>query len=80
MSGFLLGQTDTVAYCHSVGQVIFGELIGHNMLIWLDDIPGFADTEDKLLDTLEQVLFLCEQYGLKLNPSKCDFFTTEVTW
>ncbi len=76
----LMGQTDAVAYCQSVGQEILGDLIGKNMLIWLDDMLGFASTEDGLLDVLEKVLILCEQYGLKLNPSKCDFFALEVTW
>ena len=49
------------------------------MIIWLDDMRGFAHTEDGLLDLLEKVLLLCEQYGLKLNPCKCNFCALEVT-
>jgi hypothetical protein len=32
------------------------------------------------MDLLEYVLERCEQYGLKLNPSKCEFYTTSVVW
>lgn len=69
----LMGQTDAAAYCQSVGQQILGDLVGKCILIWLDDMLGFAKTPRLLLDALRQVLTLCLEYGLKLNPSKCDF-------
>jgi hypothetical protein len=46
----------------------------------LDDLLGFAKSPAKLLGVLKAVLALCEQYGLKLHPAKCCFFTKEARW
>ncbi|KAE8980660.1 hypothetical protein PR001_g23652 [Phytophthora rubi] len=75
-----MGATDAVAYCQGVVEEIFGDLLGHCMLAWLDDILGFAETEEALLAVLDQVLARCEQYGLKLHAKKCTFSPTKVKW
>ncbi|GMF39969.1 unnamed protein product [Phytophthora fragariaefolia] len=75
-----MGVPDAVAYCQGVVEAIFGDLLGHCMVAWLDDILGFAETKEALLDVLDQVLARCEQYGLKLHAKKCTFFSTNVKW
>ncbi|GMF23670.1 unnamed protein product [Phytophthora fragariaefolia] len=55
-----MGATDAVAYCQGVVEEIFGDLRGHCMLAWFDDILGFAETEEALMDVLDQVLARCE--------------------
>ena len=74
------GQTDAVAYCQATAQEIYGEKYGHGLEAWLDDVLGNATTPEELMDLLEYLLKRCEKYGLKLNPSKCEFYTTSVVW
>ncbi len=50
------------------------------LLIWLDDLLGYAKTPMKLLAMLERVLVVCEDKGLKLNPRKCKFYLVEAEW
>ncbi|GMF52587.1 unnamed protein product [Phytophthora fragariaefolia] len=44
-----MGATDAVAYCQGVVEEIFGGLLGQGLLCWLDDILGYAETEEELL-------------------------------
>lgn len=48
-----MGAADSVAYCQSVFEEIFGDLLGHGVLAWLNDILGYAATEEKLLQLLQ---------------------------
>ncbi|KAE9083679.1 hypothetical protein PF006_g26638 [Phytophthora fragariae] len=75
-----MGATDAVAYCQGVVEEIFGDRLGNGILAWLDDILGYAESEDELLQLLDQVLVRCEAYGLKLHAKKCEFFEIEVKW
>ncbi len=50
------------------------------MEAWLDDVLGGAETEDSLLTLLAGILGRCSRYNVKLNPKKCDFYTTDVVW
>ncbi|GMF30423.1 unnamed protein product [Phytophthora fragariaefolia] len=75
-----MGATDAVAYGQGVVEENFGDLLGNGILAWLDDILGYAESEDELLQLLDQVLVRCEAYGLKLHAKKCDFFEIEVKW
>lgn len=43
-------------------EMIFGDV---DVLIYLDDILGFAKTEAELLDKLRKVFALCKIKGLK---------------
>ncbi|GMF20223.1 unnamed protein product [Phytophthora fragariaefolia] len=75
-----MGPTDAVAYSQGVVEENFGDLLGNGILAWLDDILGYAESEDELPQQLDQVLARCEAYGLKLHAKKCDFFDIEVKW
>ena len=57
-----------------------GELNLTYCLIYFDDVIIFSRTEEEHLERM-RVLFdcLCE-HGLKLKPSKCDMFKTEINY
>ncbi len=72
---FLHGATNSVSYFQSTMEALFSHL---NLLIWLDDMLGYAEDADNLTETLKSVLAICREKGLKLNPRKCDLITTKV--
>ena len=61
-------------------QNTLGELDLTYALIYLDDIVVFSKTEEEHLIWLRAVLEQFQKHGLKLKPSKCQFFRTEITY
>ena len=61
-------------------QNTLGELNLTYALIYLDDVVVFSKTEEDHLTRLRAVLERFQQHGLKLKPSKCQFFRTEITY
>ena len=55
-------------------QNTLGELNLTYALIYLDDIVVFSKTEEEHLIRLQAVLEQFQEHGLKLKPSKCQFF------
>ncbi|ETV75951.1 hypothetical protein H257_09910 [Aphanomyces astaci] len=55
----LMGQSDAVAYCQGVVDELFGDLLMHGVLGWLDELLGYAGTTTELLQLLRQVLGIC---------------------
>ena len=61
-------------------QNCLGELNLTYCLIYLDDVIIFSQTEEEHLERMRVVFdHLCE-HGLKLKPSKCDVFKTEINY
>ena len=61
-------------------QNCLGELNLTYCLIYLDDVIIFSQTEEEHLERMCVVFdHLCE-HGLKLKPSKCDVFKTEINY
>lgn len=75
-----MGATDAVMYCQSTLQNCFEKQLYRSLLIWMDDLLGYAKTIDELYDALGQILSVCRQYGLKLNAKKCKIFTQSTTF
>lgn len=71
----LHGATNAVAYFQSSMEAMFGHL---EMLIYIDDLLGYAADSSTLLEKLSLVFAVCTEKGLKLNPAKCKLATTEV--
>ncbi len=71
----LHGATNSVSHFQSTVEALFSHL---NLLIWLDDMLGYAEDADTLITTLKSVLTICREKGLKLNPRKCDLMATKV--
>lgn len=76
----LMGGSDSVAHCQAAVQEMFAEYLYRGLMAWLDDVLGYATSEEKLLHLLAATLAICEKRGLKLNPAKCDFYKEEVKW
>lgn len=51
-----------------------------NLKAWLDDFSLHAESETKLLDTLEAFFHVCEDKGLFLSIKKSVFFSTSIKW
>ncbi len=60
-------------------QVLRG-LQWRTALAYLDDLVVFGRTFEETLERLQEVLQRLRQAGLKLKPSKCNFFQTEVRY
>ena len=61
-------------------QNCLGELNLTYCLIYLNDVIIFSQTEEEHLERMRVVFdHLCE-HGLKLKPSKCDVFKTEINY
>ncbi|CEP01805.1 hypothetical protein PBRA_008747 [Plasmodiophora brassicae] len=58
---------------------IFDDLMDR-MMVWIDDLLGFAKTEAELLELLANVFERAREVGLKFNPTKCTIFARELVW
>ncbi|GMF34348.1 unnamed protein product [Phytophthora lilii] len=76
----LMGGTNSVAYVQSTVQQMFDELFNNGLVIWIDDLLGYTDSDEGLLELLKNVLTICQTKGLKLNPKKCKFYLREALW
>ena len=57
-----------------------GELNLVYALIYLDNMIIYSKTEEEHLIHLQAVLERFMEHGLKLKPSKCNFFCTEISY
>ena len=57
-----------------------GELNLTYCLIYLDDVIIFSHTEGEHLEWMRVVFDHLQEHGLKLKPSKCEFFKTEINY
>ena len=57
-----------------------GELNLTYCLIYLDDVIIFSRTEEEHLERMRVVFDCLHEHGLKLKPSKCDVFKTEINY
>ena len=60
-------------------QNCLGELNLTYALIYLDDVIVFSKTEEEHLVCLRAMLERFMEHSLKLKPSKCNFFRTEIS-
>ena len=61
-------------------QNCLGELNVTYTLIYLDDVIIYSRTEEEHLTRLRAVFERFWESGLKLKPSKCNFFHTEINY
>ena len=57
-----------------------GELNLTYCLIYLDDVIIFSRTEEEHLEQMRVVFDQFQEHGLKLKPSKCEVFKTEINY
>ena len=61
-------------------QNTLGELNLTYCVIYLDDILVFGRTEEEHLECLHMVFERFQEFNLKLKPSKCSFFQSEIVY
>ena len=61
-------------------QNCLGELNLTYCLIYLDDVIVFSDTPDEHLRRMRVVFDHLHEHGLKLKPSKCEVFKSEINY
>ena len=74
------GLTNAPATFQRLMERTMGELNLRECLIFLDDILIFSENFEDHLERLEAVFSRLKQQGLKLKPSKCEFFKTSVKY
>ena len=57
-----------------------GELNLTYCLIYLDDVIVFSHTEEEHLERMRVIFDCLREHGLKLKPSKCEVFKTEINY
>ena len=50
------------------------------VLVYLDDVLAYAQTEADLCTAIEKVLAIFAEFGIKLKPSKCELFCRLLVW
>ena len=74
------GLCNTPAMFQRLMQNCLGELNLTYALIYLDDIIVFSDTEKEHVKRLTAIFECFHEHGLKLKPSKCEFFKEEIKY
>ena len=76
----LYGLCNAPATFQRLMQNCLGELNLTYTLIYLDDVIVYSCTEDEHLTQLRAMFERFRESGLKLKPSKCNFFHTEINY
>ena len=74
------GLCNAPAMFQHLMQNCLGELNLTYALIYLDDMIVYSKTEEEHLVHLGAMLERFMEHGLKLKPSKCNFFRTEISY
>ena len=74
------GLCNALATFQRLMQNCLGELNLTYAMVYLDDVVVFSKMEEEHLLRLQAVLEHFLSHGLKLKPSKCDFFQKEISY
>ena len=74
------GLCNTPATFQHLMQNTLGELNLTYCVIYLDDVIVYGHTEEEHLEHLRIVLERFREFNLKLKPSKCSFFQSEIVY
>ena len=58
-------------------DIAFRGLIGHSVVVYLDDVTIFSKKREEHAFHLKQIFERCQKYGISFNPKKCVFAVIE---
>lgn len=61
-------------------SIAFSGLSPQQAFIYMDDLIVIGFSENQHINNLRRVFEICREHNLKLNPEKCEFFRSEVTF
>ncbi|POM72578.1 Hypothetical protein PHPALM_10679 [Phytophthora palmivora] len=74
------GSTDAALHFQSTVEMVLGDLVNKCVIVWIDDLLVFANTQEELVGAIDVVLTKLDEHGLILNPKKSTVFLKEVRW
>ena len=74
------GLTNALATFQRLMESCLGDLYLNWCIIYLDDIIVFSKTPEEHIERLRGVFEKLASAGLKLKPSKCEFFKKRITY
>ena len=57
---------------------VFKGLIKDSLIVWIDDLLGYAGSLEQWYSILEETLRLASERNIKFNMKKCDLYTRRV--
>ncbi|POM77486.1 hypothetical protein PHPALM_5120 [Phytophthora palmivora] len=61
-------------------QEVFGDMMNHNLLVYVDDVVLYAPTDEEFLVVLDTFFRRLRECNLKLNVMKSSLYAQAVTW
>uniref|UniRef100_A0A914XSF5 RNA-directed DNA polymerase n=1 Tax=Panagrolaimus superbus TaxID=310955 RepID=A0A914XSF5_9BILA len=74
------GMSTSPACFNRMMRIVFGDLIGESVFVYLDDILLATETEVEHLFLLEEILRRLIKFKLMLKPKKCEIARTELCY
>ena len=74
------GLCNGPATCQRLMSTVLKDLLYKSVLIYLDDALIFTETMEEHVQVLQDVCSRLEAAGIRLNPEKCRFAQSEVTF
>ncbi|OWY98577.1 LOW QUALITY PROTEIN: hypothetical protein PHMEG_00030622 [Phytophthora megakarya] len=56
-------SADATLHFQSTVEMVIGHLVNKCVIVWIDDLLVFADTQEELMDSIEAVLTKLDEYG-----------------
>lgn len=76
----MMGASDASAHFQACVTHTLGDLVGRVVHVWIDDLLIFAQDEEAHIRNVLRVLRRLDSDGWKLDPSKCQLYTTQARW
>ena len=64
-----MGAKNSASHFQKVMSEVMDGLILQNLLVYIDDILVFADSEEKLVLVIREFFLRLRQFGIKIKPS-----------
>lgn len=76
----LHGTTNAVKFLQSTVASIIPNGFRTNIMYWMKDILGHAESIKDLLNDIRTIFRLFAEFNIKFHPVKCEMFSTQSHW